>query len=128
MFPLAGKKFPTSADELAGAITTALGDVFTLPGEEAVELDGGKFPTIKAVKIDLDGATVSANKPPPKPIGTGKRESGPRVDKFSLSAQPIKYEQAKLNLKVNATGLKFDFDRDKKGHPPCAHGCERRNG
>src|SRR4051812_30898828 len=100
MFPLAGKKFPASADELADAITAALGDVFTLKGDDAVKFDGGKFPAIKSVSIDLDGATVSANKPPPKPIGTGKREPGPRVDKFGLSAQPIKYEQAKLNLKL----------------------------
>ena len=117
MFPLAGKKFPESADDLADAITAALADVFDLPGDEAVSLSGGKFPAIKSVSVDLDGATVSANKPPPKPIGTGKREPGPKVDKLELSAQPIRYEQAKLNLKLSATGLKFDFDRDKKGNP-----------
>ena len=117
MFPLAGKKFPSSADELTEAITTALADVFTLRGDDAVELTGGKFPTIKTVTIDLDGASVSAKAPPAKPIGTGKREPGPCVDKLNLSAQPIKYEQTKLNLKLSATGLKFDFDRDKKGNP-----------
>jgi hypothetical protein len=116
MFPLAGKKFPSSANELADAITTALADVFTLRGE-AVDLAGGQFPSIKTFNIDLDGATISASKPPPKPIGTGKREPGPHVDKLNLSAQPIRYEQAKLNLKLSATGLKFDFDRDRKGNP-----------
>src|SRR5688572_11849783 len=99
MFPLAGKKFPASADDLADAITTALADVFDLPGDNTVDFSGGKYPAIKSVKVDLDGATVSANKPPPKPLGTGKREPGPHVDKFDLSAQPIQYEQAKLNLK-----------------------------
>ena len=120
MFPLSGKKFPTDADELTEAITAALTDVFTVDGDEAdvVSIEGGgKFPSLKSVTIDLDDAAVSASKPPPKPVGTGKRQPGPKVDKFQLSAAPIKYEQAKLNLNVTARGLVFDFDRDKKGNP-----------
>ena len=118
MLPLAGKKFPDSTDELSDAISSALADVFDLPeGGAAVDLGKGKFPALKTVTIDLDGATVSARKPPPKPLGTGNRQPGPRVEKFNLSAQPIRYEQAKLNLKLTATGLRFDFDRDKKGNP-----------
>src|SRR5437868_7106970 len=118
MFPLAGKQFPESADDLAEAINTALSDVFTLKGKNAgASLEGGKFPNIKTVTIDLDDATVSATKPPPKPLGTGKREPGPKVDKLDLSAAPIHYEKAKLNLKLSASKLQFDFDRDKKGKP-----------
>jgi hypothetical protein len=118
MFPLAGKKFPASTDELTEAINDALSTVFKFNGNSGVSAEGGKFPSIKTVSIDLDGATVNASKPPPKPIGTGKhRETGPKVEKLDLSAQPIHYEKAKLNLKVNATGLKFDFDKDKKGNP-----------
>jgi hypothetical protein len=119
MFPLSGKKFPTSTEELDESLTAAFTSVFTVDGDEAdiVNITGGKFPSLKTVKIDLDGATVSANKPPPKPIGTGKRQPGPKIDKFELSASPIEYEQAKLNLKLTATGLQFDFDRDKKGNP-----------
>jgi hypothetical protein len=119
MFPLSGKKFPTSAEELDEAITTALTGVFEVDGDEAdiVVIEGGKFPSLKTVTIDLDNATVSASKPPPKPIGTGKRQPGPTVDKLELTASPIRYEQAKLNLKVTASGLQFDFDRDKKGNP-----------
>ena len=119
MFPLAGKSFPDSAEDLESAINTALSDVFTLDGKNSgAHIEATKFPNIKTVKINLDDATVSANKPPPKPIPTGKhRETGPKVEKLDLSAQPIHYEKAKLNLKVNATGLKFDFDKDKKGNP-----------
>jgi hypothetical protein len=119
MFPLSGKKFPTTSEELDECITSALTDVFTVDGDEAdvVIIEGGKFPALKTVTIDLDNATVTASKPPPKPIGTGKRQPGPTVDKFQLSAAPIQYEQAKLNLKLTASGLKFDFDRDKKGNP-----------
>jgi hypothetical protein len=119
MFPLSGKEFPTDTDELTEAITQALADVFTVDGDEddVVTVEGGKFPSLKSVTIDLDDATVSASKPPPKPIGTGKRQPGPKFEKFQLSASPIKYEQAKLSLNVTASGLQFDFDRDKKGNP-----------
>jgi hypothetical protein len=120
MFPLSGKKFPTSSEELDEAITAALTDVFTVDGDETdvvIIEGGGEFPALKTVTIDLDGASVTASKPPPKPIGTGKRQPGPKVDKLQLSAAPIRYEQAKLNLKLTASGLQFEFDRDKKGNP-----------
>jgi hypothetical protein len=118
MFPLAGKQFPSSTDELVESINSALSDVFTLKGKSAgASIEGGKFPALKTVTIDLDNATVSATKPPPRPLGTGKREPGPKVDKLELSAQPIHYENAKLNLRLNASKLQFDFDRDKKGKP-----------
>ena len=119
MFPLAGKTFPTSPEDLETAINDALSDVFSVNGKKSpVTVDGAKLPSIKTVRINLDDATVSATKPPPKPIPTGKsRQPGPSVEKLDLSAQPIHYEKANLNLKLNATGLKFDFDKDKKGNP-----------
>ena len=118
MFPLATRTFPDTPEALEAAINAALSDVFSLKGKSAgASIDGAKLPSIKTVKINLDDAAVSATEPPSKPIGTGKsREPGPKVEKLDLSAQPIHYEKAKLNLKLNATGLKFDFDKDKKGN------------
>ena len=108
MFPLAGKKFPTSIDELQDALNDALGDLFTLPGNgSGVKITGTRLPSIKSVRINLDDAAVTATKPPPKPLGTGKREPGPKVERLELSAQPIRYEQAKLNLKLSAAALKL---------------------
>ncbi|MDQ3441657.1 MAG: hypothetical protein M3478_15040, partial [Planctomycetota bacterium] len=117
MFPLAGKNFPTSSDELATSIEEALGDVFTLPKKNGVTIDGAKFPALKTVKINLSGATVSAKEPPPKPRPVGKRQPGVRVAKLEVTGQPIQYEQTKLSLKVTGSGLAFDFARDKKGNP-----------
>jgi hypothetical protein len=118
MFPLAGKEYPSSSDELSEAIETALAEVFTIPGKKgAVSVSGGKFPSLKSVKIDLDGASVSATEPPPKPKPAGKRQEGIEVEKFELTGQPIEYENTKLNLKVSGSGLVFDFGRDKKGNP-----------
>lgn len=118
MFPLAGKAFPTDAGALASAIEEALREVFALPkGASPVTAKGGTYPDIKHVKVDLDGAKVSATEPPPKPLGTGKRQPGVTVGEFELTARPIRYEQAKLDLDLTASGLRFDFDRDKAGRP-----------
>jgi hypothetical protein len=118
MFPLAGSEFPTAANDLASAIEEALGEVFKLKKGTGAAVEGGeKFPHVKHVRIDLDGARVDASEPPPKPIGVGKRKRGITVDRLEISGHPIHYEKAKLDLELDAKGLSFDFDRDKAGRP-----------
>lgn len=118
MFPLAGKAFPESADELTDAVEKALAQVVTLPkGNGTVTAEGGNYPSIRKLKINLDNASVSAKEPPPKPKPTGKREPGIEVDQLEVSGKPIRYEQNKLDLELKASGVKFDFGRDKKGQP-----------
>src|SRR5687768_14178575 len=118
MFPLAGKQFPSSGDELATSIHDALADVLSLPNKKSgVNISGGTFPQLKTVKINLDGAAVSASEPPPKPEPAGKRQRGVTVERLEVTAQPIRYEKTKLNLKIAGSGLAFDFARDKKGNP-----------
>ena len=118
MFPLAGKDFPETSDELARAISGALAEVFTLAKKDAaVSAEGGKFPSIRKLKINLNNASVSATEPPPKPKPTGKRQPGISVDQLEVTGKPIKYEQNKLDLELKASGVQFDFGRDKKGQP-----------
>jgi hypothetical protein len=117
MFPLAGKDFPKTTEELTTAIHDALADVFTLPSKSAVAAKGGDFPVLKSVTLDLDGASISATDAPPKPVGVGKRKPGPSVEKLAISGHPIRYQKAKLDLDLTAKGVTFDFDRDKKNHP-----------
>jgi hypothetical protein len=118
VFPLAGKEFPGSSEELAEAIEEALGEVFSVPAKKGgVSVSGGKFPELKTVKINLNDAAVSANEPPGKLKSVGKRSRGIRVEKLEVTGQPIHYENTKLNFKVAGSGLKFDFGRDRKGKP-----------
>lgn len=118
MFPLAGKNFPGSANELTESIEKALAEVLTLTRKDpAVSAEGGKYPSIKKLTINLNNAVVSATDPPPKPQPTGKREQGIEVDALEVTGKPIKYEQNKLEMELKASGVKLDFGRDKKGHP-----------
>jgi hypothetical protein len=118
MFPLAGKTFPTSKDELAQQIRDAMNDVLTLPKKgESVVAEGGSFPAVKKLKINLNGASVSATEPPPRPRPTGQREPGIEVDQLELSGHPIQYGSRKFDLDLTGRGLRFDFGRDRKGQP-----------
>jgi hypothetical protein len=118
VFPLAGKTFPDSGETLASAISGALAQVLTLPKKDsAVAVEGGRFPKVKKLLINLSGASVSAAEPPPKPKPTGKREPGIEVDQLEVVGQPIKYEQNQLDLSLSARGVRFDYGRDKKGQP-----------
>jgi hypothetical protein len=118
MFPLAGKTFPKTLEELTTAIHGALADVFDLPqADKTVKATGGDYPTIKKLSIDLDGATVRAKEPPPKPKPAGKREPGVTVGQLEVSGHPIRYENSKLEIDLKAKGVKLDFAKDKNGHP-----------
>ena len=117
MFPLAGKAFPSSPDELATAIHDALAEVITFPKKSsAVTLEGGKWPAIKHAKVDLSGASISAGEPPPPPPkAKGKRTSGVEVDQLDVIGHPFHVEESKLNLTLKAHKVSFDFAHDAKG-------------
>jgi hypothetical protein len=116
MFPLAGKEFPTTTDELTTAIQDALAEVFTIPKKAGVSAEG-TYASIKRLTVDLSGATVSATKPPPKPTPTGKRQPGPSVQKLEVRGEPVEYQKSKVNFEVTAKGVKLDYARDKGGKP-----------
>ena len=118
MFPLAGKEFPESADELAVSIRDALGQVLDLPsGKDVVNVAGGAYPDIRKLSINLDNAGVNLDNPPPRPRPSGKRQDGVHVNQLDVSAHPIKYQDSKLNLELKAKGVEFDYARDKSGRP-----------
>ena len=122
MFPLASKTFPTNGEELREAISGALAEVFSLPKpESAVKVDGARFPNLKQIKVNLNGATVSIDEPPPQPKATGKRQPGIHVGDLEIIGKPIKYEQNKLDLMLKAsdvTGFSF-FSSTLKLLPTC---------
>jgi hypothetical protein len=107
MFPLSGKSFPTTGDELTTAIQDALEDVLTFPKKgAAVKLTGDDFPAIKSLKIDLSAA--------PKP--KGKRTPGITLAALDVAGHPILYEKSKADLELKAKSLTFDFAHDAKGN------------
>ena len=118
MFPLAGDQFPKSSDELTIAIRDALNKVFVLPDPQtAVRVEGGQWPSIDSLTVDLSGASLRGAQPPPRPQPTAERNPGITVGRVQVSGHPIRYQQSKLDLELSATALRLDFARDKTGQP-----------
>jgi hypothetical protein len=118
MFPLAGTDYPASTEQLTRAIHDALAQVLTFPKKnEVVHADGGEFPDIQKMRIDLSGAKVNIGNPPPQPKPRGKRHSGVAIGQLEVVGQPIQYEKSKANFHLKASGLSFDFARDAQSHP-----------
>lgn len=118
MFPLAGKDFPTSKDQLAKAIREALSKYLTFPGTGSIlTAEGGTWPDIRSAKLDLSGARVNGSELPMPPRPEGKRESGITVGQLDVDGQPIHFQSSRLNLSLQASGVRFDFARDAEGNP-----------
>lgn len=116
MFPLAGKAFPTNAEELETSIRSALDEVLTFPKKGTpVEIDAPKYPTIKRLKVDLSDAKVSVKEPPPQPKPSGKRQTGIEVDQLDVQGHPVQYESSKVNFDLKGKQVTFEFAHDKKG-------------
>ncbi|MDB5296236.1 MAG: hypothetical protein JWO31_2219 [Phycisphaerales bacterium] len=118
MFPLAGKAFPTGADELTDSIRDALAEVLTLPKKGVpVTVDAPDYPKVKRLVVNLDGASVSATEPPPKPELTGKRQPGLRVKALEVSGRPVRYESSQVEFGLTAEDVGLAFAKDKSGRP-----------
>src|SRR5690242_20191483 len=118
MFPLASKDYPASTQELTESIHDALAQVLSFPKKNnVVTAQGGSFPEIDKMRIDLSGASVSIRKPPPQPKPRGKRQSGVQIGQLDVVGQPIQYEKSKANFSLKARGLSFDFARDADSKP-----------
>ncbi|HSZ54013.1 MAG TPA: hypothetical protein VK797_00010 [Tepidisphaeraceae bacterium] len=119
MFPLAGKGYPRSVEELASALVTAMEQVLRFPQRDKVVVvsGGGTYPALDRVKIDLTDATVVTETltPRPEPAGTGA--AGITVASLDVVGQPIRHQAAKVNFALHARGLSFDFARDADGAP-----------
>jgi hypothetical protein len=118
MFPLAGKEFPRSSAQLASALVAALEEVLRFPQrDQVVNIDGGAFPALGDVKINLTDAMVVTETLPPKPEPTAERAPGVTVARLDVVGQPIRHDSSKVDFALHARELSFDFARDADGAP-----------
>lgn len=117
MFPLSGTAFPNSNDGLADAIMGGVAAVLALPiGAVRVRVEGGIWPSIDALGLDLSGANVE-----PKRLRLarweldGNRQRGVTAREFTLSGRRIGFGDGRFNVSLECHGVGFDFARDKTG-------------
>ena len=98
MLPLAGSKLPQSHDELREAIKRGLAEYSVSAREISVE--GGAFPTVDRLHVDLTDARLSRELRLPEPGAPGPERI--HVTKVDVHAAPLFFESAPLTLTLNA--------------------------
>ncbi len=114
MFRLAQREAPDDARSLAAAIESSLKEVFWLPrGRQVVRVEPDDYPSLKSLSIDLSGAKIELDEPPPRPHPTGKQAPGPRAKLFELVGHPIRHQGAELDLELTARDVAFGLSKDR---------------
>src|SRR4051812_4830093 len=117
-FPLTGGGMPQSEQALIDAITGGLSGRVKLPaGSATVVAEGGSYPSLHKLTVDLTNAGIDTGRKLPKLKPTGKIESGVRAERFRFVALPMKVDGANIDLDINARDVKLGLQRDKKGQP-----------
>jgi hypothetical protein len=98
MLPLAGSRFPTSHHELKDAISRGLLHYGITAREVSVE--GGTFPAVDSLRVDLTGARVTRELRLASSAKMGTERM--QVGKTRVIAEPMYFEKAPLNLDLSA--------------------------
>lgn len=119
MFYLSGNDFPQNAPELAAALLQPLHELFTFSREESavVRVNGGQYPDVNQLRIDLSGASLKARQPPPKPAGVGQSRAGLHASALEVLGHPVRVQEAPIHFDVTATDVRFAYDRNEEGRP-----------
>ncbi len=106
MLPLASSAFPASHEALSQSISLGFQQYGVTPRQ--LQIDGGLFPEVKIMRIDLSGSKVTREHGMAAAGGT--TISGPErlhIDQVELNATPIEFEGMPLAFQLHATGAKF---------------------
>jgi hypothetical protein len=118
MFHLGAKEFPKTADDLRESLLAGLEKLFELPDRDGiVEVEGGKYPRVGRLAVDLSDAAADTNRKVAKPVATGKRQEGVTADEVEVNGKPILIDEAALELALTASDVKLDFGKDRAGKP-----------
>lgn len=113
MLLLGGTAFPNSGAALASSLDDGLRAVGVKPA--AILVDGGRWPQIDTLSIDLSDGHLPEN------IdvfpGDTAPETGIDVKRFAIKGAPVLIREAPVQFDLQADDVSFDFERNKAGQP-----------
>ncbi len=107
MLPLASPTLPTSHDALATALTQGLAHFKA--NAHALKIEGGVFPAIERLHLDLSGVRMTRESAMARPKTIDLTPESVRVGKLEVRAAPIYYETASLHLDLHANDATLAF-------------------
>ena len=118
IFRLGAGPMPRAPDELSRALAAGWrGAIELRDPSKAVAIEGGTYPLISTLKIDLSDGELH---PPTKRerIRVNNRiEQNLDVAHLQVLGEPLLLHQAKLNMSVTATDAQLALERDRRGRP-----------
>lgn len=117
MFLLAGEALPHDGASLARSLRDGLQRVMRIPVDrETVLLEGGAYPGLERLRVDVTGAEVRADARSPVPPEAHDSTVDVRADRFEVAAHPLMVEGARVWLDVRADGSELGFRDDRAGN------------
>lgn len=111
MLPLAGRVLPADHEALADALRAGFAGLGLQP--RTVEANGGAWPDVAQLAIDLTGAEASRALRPP--AGIDKAGGGIVIEEFTFRAKPLFIERTPTEMNARFSGAQAEFVRDGKG-------------
>ncbi len=117
MFGLSGTDFPATREQLAAAIEGGLKQVLTIPSSAKSVVVEGVWPNLNLIRVDLNGAQVSVDRPPPDFRWVGDRRPAFAVRRLEIVGKPLRVGSAAIQIDLWADDALFEYDRDKERRP-----------
>ncbi len=118
VFPLSEDGIPTTGARLSHSIVDASRDSFKLADvPDAVQVEGGRYPAVDWMRIDLSNAVV---KPNHQSAGIGDVRPTAHAlaaRHFEFSAEPLISSKGRIFIHVTGTDVRLDLQHDKAGRP-----------
>jgi hypothetical protein len=113
MFPLRTKTFPANAIELERLLNESLREVFVTKGDPVRVVDE-KYPALRKIESNLDGAVVRPNPPKPR-LATGETLPALTAEILSFHGDAISIGPASVNLALEARDVRLNRGTDPDG-------------
>jgi hypothetical protein len=113
MFLLSKPTLPSSAESLQRAMEESLRRVVT-SGREMVSVEDKSYPELSAIRISLDGATITDRPMLLKAVAAV--EPALDVEEFEISGSPLRVQGTAVNLSCRARDVLIGQGRDRDGN------------
>lgn len=118
ILPLSAPEVPRTGGQLVESLLNAWKAGLKLPApERAVTIVGGRYPSVREMRVDLSGARVMDGKSRPQVGDLRPTTRSLAVEHFALVAEDFATEKSRANLQVTADGVKLDLQKDRRGTP-----------
>jgi hypothetical protein len=116
LFPFAADRLPDNSGDFAAAMELGYRKALKLPDDaNIVVAEGGTYPNVDSLKIDVCDAVIPPDKKSRKPSERQVVTHALDAGKVELLGQRMSVDGATVNLDITATDAKLLFTRDKSG-------------